>query len=398
MKHILIAEDQQSARFVLTFQLKKAGFKVTAVANGALALKVVQENLDSENKIDLLVTDIEMPEMSGLELYKSIAEQNIKLPIIVMTAYGSKNVVVDLMKMGCSEYLDKPFPPEELINRVNQIFEEIDKHNEKSQKIENDKAKLEDELNSYKQSTNKLREQVNSAKNAYEDLIKIDDQDLNINLSYKLKPLADLGGDFFSIKETSTGYDILLADVAGHDIGSSYHTILIKNIFEENLRLKKNGSDFFRVLNNRLIKENNKERLVTAIFIRIDLEMMRADITSAGHPLPIYIGKNAYDPKQIMVYGDILGILDEVFFETNYIDLHSKDRILFCTDGIEDSGYIDNKTGKKIKLSHKGLLDIISDNNGLELNKFVNNIWTSVQDFGKNNAKDDMTLVVIEIK
>ena len=84
MKHILIAEDQQSARFVLTFQLKKAGFKVTAVENGALALKTIQENLNTEDKIDLLVTDIEMPEMSGLDLYKSVSELKINIPIIVI--------------------------------------------------------------------------------------------------------------------------------------------------------------------------------------------------------------------------------------------------------------------------------------------------------------------------
>ena len=398
MKHILIAEDQQSARFVLTFQLKKAGFKVTAVENGALALKTIQENIDTENQIELLVTDIEMPEMSGLDLYKNLSEQNIEIPIIVMTAYGSKNVVVELMKLGCSEYLDKPFPPEELIKRVNQIFEEIAEQNEKHQKIENDKTKLQKELNSYKLTSDKLREQVNSAKTAYEDLIKVDDDDLDINLSYKIEPLADLGGDFFSIKETSTGYDILLADVAGHDIGSSYHTILIKNVFEENLRLKNNGSEFFRELNSRLIKESKKERLVTAVFIRIDLEMMRADITSAGHPLPIYIGANSYESKQVVVFGDILGILEEVFFETNFIDLSSKDRLLFFTDGVEDSEYIDKETNEKIKITSKGLLELSNNNKGLELNKFVENIWLSVQDFGKNNAKDDMTLVGIEIK
>lgn len=127
MKHILIAEDQQSARFVLKFHLNKAGFKVTTAENGAIALKVIQDNLNTENQVDLLVTDIEMPELSGLDLYKKAIELDSKIPIIVMTAYGTKHVVVELMKMGCSEYLDKPFPTEELIGRINQIFEGIER-------------------------------------------------------------------------------------------------------------------------------------------------------------------------------------------------------------------------------------------------------------------------------
>jgi len=398
MKHILIAEDQQAARFVFTFQLKKVGYKVTAVENGALALKVIQENLDSDNQIDFLVTDIEMPEMSGLDLYKKMIDLEIKIPTIVMTAYGTKHVVVELMRMGCSEYLDKPFPPEELINRINQILEEEKKLKEKKTKLENDKSRFEQELISYKYSSEKLREQVNSAKNAYENIIKINEKNLNVNISYKIEPLADLGGDFFSIKNTEIGCDILLADVAGHDMGSSFHTILIKNVFEENIQSKKSGNDFFVKLNRRLIDDSENNRLVTAVFIRVNLKEMKAEITSAGHPYTIFIGENSNSPNQIAVLGDVLGILDEVLFETSTIEIKSKDRILLYTDGIEDHGYIDSKTGKKVKLKDSGLMKLALEKRGFELKTFVENMWNSILEFGRNNAKDDMTFVALEIK
>ncbi|MCF6268247.1 MAG: SpoIIE family protein phosphatase [Melioribacteraceae bacterium] len=398
MKHILIAEDQQAARFVFTFQLKKVGFKVTSVENGALALKAIQENLDSDNQIDFLVTDIEMPEMSGLDLYKKLIDLEIEIPTIVMTAYGTKHVVVELMRMGCSEYLDKPFPPEELINRINQIVAEDEKQKKKKSKLEDDRNRFELELNSYKRSSEKLREQVNSAKNAYENIIKIEKKNLNVNLSYKIEPLADLGGDFFSIKNTETGCDILLADVAGHDMGSSFHTILIKSVFEDNVKLMRNGNDFFTKLNRRLIDESENNRLVTAVFIRVNLEEMKAEITSAGHPYTVFLGKDSDKPNQIAVLGDILGILDEVSFETSTIKIKSKDRILLYTDGIEDHGYINSETGKKIKLKDSGLIKLACENRELELEPFVDKTWNSILEFGKYNAKDDMTFATIEIK
>ena len=398
MKHILIAEDQQSARFVLKFHLNKAGFKVTTVENGAIALKVIQNNLNTDNQVDLLVTDIEMPELSGLDLYKKAIELDSKIPIIVMTAYGTKHVVVELMKMGCSEYLDKPFPTEELIGRINQIFEEIDMQKEKESKLEIDKNKIEQELNSYKNSSEKLREQVNSAKHAYANIIKIEKQNLKVKLNYKIQPLADLGGDFFSIKNTETGCDILLADVAGHDMGSSFHTILIKNIFEENVKSGKNGKDFFHDLNKRLINDSENNRLVTALFIRINLEDMKAEITSAGHPHTIFLENQSQLPKQIEVSGDILGILEDVSFETKSVDILSKNRMIFYTDGIEDNGYINSKTGKKIKLNDSGIMELASAYRDLGLELFVNTIWEDILTFGKNNAKDDMTFVAIEIK
>lgn len=398
MKHILIADDQQSVRFVLTFLLKKTGFKVTAVKNGAYALKTIQENLDSENQVDLLVTDIEMPEMCGLDLYKKLVELNIKIPIIIMTAYGTKHIVVELMRMGCSEYLDKPFPPEELIDRINRILEEEKRQKEEKNKWENDKSKLEQELSSYKRSSKELRKQVDSAKNAYANIMKIDREKLNVDLYFKIEPLADLGGDFFSIKNTERGCDIILADVAGHDMGSSFHTILIKNVFEESVKLLKNGNDFFTELNKRLIYDGANNRLVTAVFIRVDLKDMKVEITSAGHPHTIFFENNTQNPRQIVVHGDILGILEDVSFETSTVNINSKSRFLFYTDGIEDHGYVDSKTGKKVKLKNSGVMKLASENRDLELEPFVNSMWENILAFGKNNAKDDMTFIAIEIK
>jgi DNA-binding response OmpR family regulator len=398
MKHILIAEDQQSARFVLIFHLKKAGFKVTAVENGVLALNFIQNNLNTENQIDLLVTDIEMPEMSGLDLYKKLADLNIKIPIIVMTAYGTKHIVIELMRMGCSEYLDKPFPNEELVARINQIFDEEEKKKSDSKKIEDDNYLLLNELNNYKISSKMLKEQVNSAKVAFDNITKIEDDNLNVNFCYRLRPLADLGGDLLSIKNTEKGCDILLADVAGHDIGSSFHTILIKNIFEDNVKNKKSGSEFFAELNKRLISDSKDNRLVTAIFIQIDLTLMKAEITSAAHPLPIFIKNGSNMPKQINACGDVLGIFEEVYFEPTLLDIQNKDRILFYTDGIEDSGHFELETGNKVKLKDVGILKLVAESNDFELNQFVENIWEKVKVFGQNNAKDDMSLVAIEIK
>ncbi len=121
-RHILVAEDEAKLTSSLQFILKAAGYTVTMVPNGRKALAVVQNSLLDRSAIDLLVTDIAMPEMNGEELVAVLRKQSLQIPVLVMTGYGDKELVVRLMRLGCRDFIDKPFAPEELEERVKKIL------------------------------------------------------------------------------------------------------------------------------------------------------------------------------------------------------------------------------------------------------------------------------------
>jgi len=122
-RHVLVADDELNMLRTLEFILEVAGYKVTAVQNGEQALAKIVETKNTANAIELIITDIQMPSLNGLELIDELNRLDIHIPVFVITAYGSKDLLDELRGKGCVEYFDKPFDDDELVERVNSLFE-----------------------------------------------------------------------------------------------------------------------------------------------------------------------------------------------------------------------------------------------------------------------------------
>ena len=108
-ERILIVDDEDGMRRLLGRVLTREGYDVTTVGSGADALRQV-----SRERFDLVVTDIKMPEMDGLELLKELKDYEPSLPIIVMTAYGTVENAVQALRLGAYDYIAKPFETDEI--------------------------------------------------------------------------------------------------------------------------------------------------------------------------------------------------------------------------------------------------------------------------------------------
>jgi two-component system, NtrC family, response regulator AtoC len=110
LRSILIADDEEPIRHVLTVLLSEHGFFVRAVKDGEEALREL-----SARDYDALVTDVRMPRVDGLQLVRSVQEQSPDTTVIVMSAYGSHELALEAMKAGAYDYLGKPFRPDEVL-------------------------------------------------------------------------------------------------------------------------------------------------------------------------------------------------------------------------------------------------------------------------------------------
>ena len=104
MPAILIVEDEAKMRRLLELNLGEDGFTTFSAEDAETGLKLL-----SENPIDLVLTDLKLPGMNGLEFLQTIKRQNAALPVVVMTAFGSVETAVEAMKAGASDYVLKPF-------------------------------------------------------------------------------------------------------------------------------------------------------------------------------------------------------------------------------------------------------------------------------------------------
>lgn len=401
MKRILIAEDQPSGRYILSFALKEAGFEVLTAEDGADALRLLEENIEAQEGIDMLVTDIDMPNLSGVELIDELQNLELNIPVIVMTAIGTKHLVIDLMRKGISEYIDKPFEPKELIERIKAVLEKEQRSKAKQEavnkKAAEERAKLLRQVEEYKESFENLRSEVENAVGAYDDLIQIDSENLKVNIAYQQRPLVDLGGDYIDIHNTEDGVDVIIADVAGHDMGASFHTILIKTLFEENEEARLNGNDFFKRLNTVLFDKGRNERMVTACFLKLNLKEMKGELYSAGHPHPVKIENKFPVPRPIYAGGDVLGLYGEVNYDRHFFELTPGMRILLHTDGLIDVYSYDVESGRKQKFTEDMLDELISKYYDMSIEDMIGNIWEDILSYSKYKYKDDMTLLGIEI-
>ena len=115
--HILIIDDEVSLRQTLARILQRAGYEVTTAANGKEGLGLV-----TEHPFDLLYLDIRMPDISGLELLKTIHARFPDLPVILFTAQPDLNSAVEALRRGATDYLLKPLKPQAVIDRTQAIL------------------------------------------------------------------------------------------------------------------------------------------------------------------------------------------------------------------------------------------------------------------------------------
>jgi two-component system response regulator FlrC len=111
---ILVVEDDPSLREAIVDSLMLKGHLVQEVCNGVEAVKVI-----AQSTLDIILSDINMPEMDGLELLAQVKKHQPWLPMILMTAYGDVGQAVKAMQIGANDYLMKPFEVQELLTLIN---------------------------------------------------------------------------------------------------------------------------------------------------------------------------------------------------------------------------------------------------------------------------------------
>jgi two-component system, NtrC family, response regulator AtoC len=112
-RQILVVDDEPNLRRVLGAQLSRDGYEVHAVADGKAALRILEEQY-----IDVVITDLRMPELDGLELMRRALALEPELPVVIITAHGTVDNAVEALKSGAFDYITKPFDQNEVRNVV----------------------------------------------------------------------------------------------------------------------------------------------------------------------------------------------------------------------------------------------------------------------------------------
>ncbi|KOY80061.1 fused response regulator/phosphatase [Lysinibacillus macroides] len=318
---ILLVDDNQVNLFVIEKILKSAGY--TNCVSLASAYELFDYlRLDTQNTVDLILLDIMMPEIDGIEACKRI-QQNERLkdiPIIFVTALEDKSKLAEALDIGGVDYITKPINKTELLARIRVAL------------------RLKTELDWHKQHEKKITYELDLATHVQRSLLSppLDEKDIRIGVSYL--PCSNLAGDmYYWHKIDDHRYAIILLDMMGHGISAALVCMFISSVLREAVKQLNDPELVIKDLNRYMTllqdgKDNNLHYF-TAIYLVINTKEKTVEYINAGHPA----GYALIDEKTCIPLNQgscAVGFFDEIDVSKQFIQYEQDIQIVLFTDGV----------------------------------------------------------------
>ncbi len=313
---VLVVDDSIMSRTRLKKPLTDAGFIVCCVESGEEALDFLKNS-----KPDIILLDMIMPGISGLEVLAKIKENdNLKnIPVIFLTGEDSKEPKLKTFELGAVDYITKPFLKEEVIARV-----KIHLKNSYQNKL------IIDNL------TSRLK-QVETA----QSFIFFDPQKTvpEAKCSVFHKSLLEAGGDFFDvIKINENVFSYFVGDVSGHDISVSYINPALKALLQSTSNTLYKPIETVKNINEVLANLIPKDKYVTAVYLWLDRQNNKLTYLNCGHLPLIKVDGKTGDVEIFESNNLVLGFLPNFDFKEDIIPVKKGDKIILFTDGLLEFG------------------------------------------------------------
>ncbi len=376
---ILVVDDEPDLEVLIKQkfrkQIKTDEYKFIFAHNGNEALQKLQE----DNKIELVLTDINMPGMDGLTLLNKIQElNNPLLRSVIVSAYGDILNIRTAMNGGAFDFVVKPIDLNDLEITIKKALDNL----EAIKKAIRDRDKL---ITVQKELKDARELQLSMLP---KDLPKVK----NLEIAVYMKTATEVGGDYydFSLKEDGS-FNVAIGDATGHGMKAGTLVSMMKSLFTAN-SIDKNIVDFFKSSNNAL-KKSNLERMMIG-FTMINFKDNCAEFVNAGLPPLYHFIKSKNEIKELNIHSLPLGAMSNGNYSSTIIELNKEDVLVMMTDGFPE---LQNVTEELF-----GYERVISSFQKVA-NKSPQEIINYLKDEGSkwvNDADpdDDVTFVVIKVK
>lgn len=333
---LLLIDDDEVVRASIAAYLEDSGFNILLASNGLQGLEVFERE-----RPDLVICDLRMPQVDGLELIRRINALEFSAPIIVVSGAGVMTDVVEALRLGAADYLIKPL--EDLAVLEHSVHRALDRVHLR-QENERYREKLETANRELQASLHLLQEDQNAGRQVQMNMLPVTPwEDEGLSFAHQIIPSLYLSGDFvdyFRVDERRVAF--YLADVSGHGASSAFVTVLLKFMTTRLLyESRRNGmlpefkpSDVLSHINRGLINCKLGKH-VTMLGGVINEESNRLTYSIGGHlPLPVmYTGDQAY---YLEGRGLPVGLFKEAEYNNLEIDLPESFSLTLLSDGILD--------------------------------------------------------------
>lgn len=385
---MLIIDDETLVRQSIVTYLKDSGFHVTEAGDSSSAL----ESLDSSSLPDLVITDLRMPNMDGLQLLQELHDKYPKLPVIVISGAGVMNDVVAALRLGARDYLIKPIVDLAVLEHsVRRVLEqcELEQQNQRyREQLETANRELKENLRVLERDhiagRRVQRRMMPSGISTEEGYIA----------NHIIAPSLFLSGDFVDYAHIKHRYlAFYLADVSGHGASSAFVTIWLKYLVSRMVRDDglfgdeesfENGANQMLQQINRELHETRLSHHLTFFVGVIDTQTNRMRYVVAGHlPMPILVTNDG--SEFLEGQGKPVGIFKNVIWTTHERVLPEKFSLVCFSDGV-----LEILSEETLQQKEARLLELVTGSSG-SLDSVCNTL--SIKDIRDN--PDDIAVLAI---
>jgi len=369
---ILIAEDQEYVREALAMLLRGHGYSVTLCASPHEALAAAQQRTPDVALLDMNYQRDSTSGIEGLQLIQHMRQMDGTMPIIALTAWGNVDLAVSAMKHGASDFIEKPWRNDALLEKVYSLRQRV-RQVRSSQRIS------EFERN----DAHELQTRIVPRRHLLAQGIEIFGDSI---------PAGVVGGDYFGVwQPTPDELHFCVADVSGKGTpGAMIAAMLYASV--STLSSSSNSPELIlgqveTVLHSQL----GAGHYVTIFYGVLDLKTRMLHFVNAGHCPPI-LRREDGTVESLLPTRPVLGLLPDTTFRSERLRLSAGDRLLLYTDGVTEAA---NDGGEEFGAER---LAAILNGRVEPLPEHWHTIMDQVRGHASGNCTDDATLLLIAVQ
>ncbi len=321
MTHILAVDDAPEVQILVKGILEAAEFTVSTASNGTQALHHL-----SRQSPDLLLLDIDLPDIDGLTLCRQLRKDGKSLPIIMLTAHRETHDLANGLDCGADDYIGKPFAPEELVARVKAQL----------RREERLKNQVQDLL---KAQWDRINDGLSLAQRIQQPLAASRSRHLGSSVHYF--PVGRIGGDFYLIEDLDDEHClIVIGDTMGRGLGASLVMSWTLSVLHEHAFSSYSPSRLLNEVNLQVGRSLDRLGIFVALFCGVyNVKSRSLTYCTAGHDPPILISSENHGRRhhRLSTQGLPIGVMPEVSYNEYQIQARGGDRLFLFTDGLTDA-------------------------------------------------------------
>jgi sigma-B regulation protein RsbU (phosphoserine phosphatase) len=377
---ILVVDDEPDLELLIRQkfrrQIRAGDFAFAFARNGVEALVKMEE----EHDIELVLTDINMPEMDGLTLLVRLGELDILVKSVIVSAYGDMTNIRTAMNRGAADFLTKPIDLNDLEITIGKTVSQLETLRQS--------VREHDQLRA-------LRHELGIAASIQQSILprvpafpERNDFDLHASMI----PAREVGGDFYDFFLVDADrLGLLIADVSGKGIPAALFMAVSRTLLKATAMEGLPPDECLEKVNKRLCLDNDSEMFVTVFYAVLDTRTGAVEYGNAGHNPPYVLRRSGAVETLERTGNTVLGAIEAAPYHAKSTRLEPGDPLLLFTDGVTEA-----MDASGALFGDEQIRAYLGGANGVEARALIDGLVKAVRAFaGDTPQSDDLTMLAV---